>query len=96
MVALMTGDAINRITGDLDICQTNTTGMANETNGSMFSNVAACSAVSTGNSSLCDYDECQQKQISIAITLSFLVGLLMVSGKGEWRGGGEGEGWRGY
>ena len=70
VVALMTGDAITRLTHDLDICNFNRS-LTNETadmmsNGSDFVDP-------------CAHPECEQMQVDIAVTLSVLTGILMVS-----------------
>ena len=65
VVALMTGDAITRITHDLEICNLNVT---NETADQILE-----------ASEPCAHPECEQMQVDIAVTLSVLVGILMVS-----------------
>ena len=58
----MTGDAITRLTHELEICSFNTT---NETEEVLLDP--------------CGHPECEQMQVDIAVTLSVLVGILMVS-----------------
>ena len=65
VVALMTGDAITRLTHELEICNFNST---NETEDVLFD-----------SSDPCAHPECEQMQVDIAVTLSVLVGILMVS-----------------
>jgi hypothetical protein len=65
VVALMTGDAITRITHELEICNLNTT---NET-----------ADVLLESSDPCGHPKYEQMQVDIAVTLSVLVGILMVS-----------------
>ena len=65
VVALMTGDAITRITHELEICNLN---MTNETTDLLLESLNPCA-----------HPECEQMQVDIAVTLSVLVGILMVS-----------------
>ena len=67
VVALMTGDAITRLTHDLPICAMNST---NET--------------ADVDVNPCSHSECEQMQVDIAVSLSVLVGILMVSSQ-RWR-----------
>ena len=61
VVALMTGDAISRLTHDDPNC-------LNTTNYSL----------PDGGGDPCFHDACEQRKINIAVTLSLLVGILMV------------------
>ena len=84
VVALMTGNAISRITHDLAICNVGVaSGNSSSSNFTtdMFA-TDATTAVEGGVADPCGYSECVQLQISIAVTLSLLVGILMVSGRG--------------
>ena len=61
----MTGDAITRIMHELEFCNLN---MTNETTDLLLENLNPCA-----------HPECEQMQVDIAVTLSVLVGVLMVS-----------------
>ena len=66
VVALMTGDVITRLTHEIDICN-----IFNETNGTLDT-----IAMETNP---CAHSDCEQLKVDIAVTLSLLVGILMVS-----------------
>ena len=68
VVALMTGDAIGRITGEMDFSE-----ICN------FTSVNGTMDVENVNASVCAHSECEQLKVDIAVSLSLLVGILMVS-----------------
>lgn len=83
VVALMTGNAISRITHDLAIC--NEVMASGNSSSNFTTDMFAMEATTTAEGGVadpCGYSLCVQQQISIAVTLSLLVGILMVSGCG--------------
>ena len=62
----MTGNTITQITQGLDICSVNVTSVMS----------------ANGTDDPCYHSDCEQMQVSIAVTLSLLVGLIMVRGGG--------------
>ena len=73
VVALMTGDAITRLTHELSMCaEVDNVNGTNGTNGTMVMGTDV-------SSDPCAHSDCEQYQVDIAVTLSSLVGLLMVN-----------------
>lgn len=74
----MTGDAVRRMAMSYPPCNTNSSSIGND------SSIIGNNSSIIGNNTLFDDDPCLLKacvqyQVNVAITISFLVGILMVS-----------------
>ena len=70
MVSLLVGDAVIRISSTYSPCD------LNSDDGSGNISVAGSGDISPG---VCDLSQCNEYRVSIAITLSMMVGVIMVS-----------------
>ena len=70
MVSLLVGDAVARISNTYSPCD------LNSDDGSGNISLAGSDDISPG---VCDLSQCDEYRVSIAITLSMMVGVIMVS-----------------
>ena len=73
VVALMVGTAVTRLTSAADFCQPPDIG-----NGSGYSNVTMATTAVANLSDPCAQSQCDDLRAEIAVSLSLLVGILMV------------------
>ena len=73
VVALMVGTAVTRLTSAADFCQPPDIG-----NGSGYSNVTMATTAAANLSDPCAQSQCDDLRAEIAVSLSLLVGILMV------------------
>ena len=76
VVALMVGNAVTRISAASSVCDDSS--FSNSTTASNSSSNTSSSAVGQEESDPCFQDGCEVLAVDVAVTLSFLVGILMV------------------